>query len=1185
MKNISPGQPETPGEGGVPLPHLQALRICESRIKDLQELRPSGRQEALSREARLRREVGSAVDLARLCTTTDDFRRASSATLAGMINSYSKMRAYPISRGVDAVVACIEQEVARRAATGSLIHWPAKHLVLVTNGISKCQGPQIPQGLTHMARTLVAAGPLTLDRGWNAQHLAMMANGLSKAEGHWIQEALTHLAKALPPVRQMTVESGWGAQHLAMMANGLSKGEGTWIRSALTRLAQTISRQDLSLHQGWGAQALAMMANGLGKGDGPAVRDALAQLARAVPEPLSLTPKDGWQPRHLAMVTCALGKGEGADVQQALTRLAFALSAMQPLGPESGWSAQLLAMMTHGLAKGEGQAVRSALAHLARAVLSVQPLTVDQGWTPERLALVANGLAKGEGRDIQRALTQLARSLLVSGPQASWSLHLLAIMANGLSRGEGPCIRQALSWLARHSVCQLRQGAAGFAWNARDLAMLANALTRGEGEDIARALTSLAQALLREGELTPDSGWTARRLALMASALGQGEGADVLAALTQLARSLLAAGPLAQAFWPPQSLAMMASGLSKGEGRCIQEALGLLAREAVCQLRQEATASVWNAQDLAMLASALAKGEGPDILDALASLAQALLRERQLTPEAGWTARDLAMVANALVKAQGEEGRAALTHLARSLLSAGSSAGLSAGSSAGSQVAAGSLASQSWSPQYLAMMANALSKEEGPCIREALDWLARETACRLRQGSALSAWSAQDLAMMANGLSKGQGDDISMALTCLAEAVPDDGLLKEEQGWIALSLSMMTYGLGRGESKGVQRALTRLARAIEARDLVVHQGWGCQELAMTAAGLAAGAGVEVHRARVRLAETACQWLRRSEQDWEAWQQVLLLKGTGQTLVGPDVLGTITSALVHTAWQEPQALIRALDCLSRFALAPPHLECASRLLAALRSADFSPCSRRDRDELLWSTTLLHFGCQQQQPIDQVLAASFAQFSRQLLSCTQALEEAAGVPLDLWHSRWASDYWQPAVRGAGAPRAAGRAAGSAVRVSSLQNSVFKALRAQMPDSVVQLEVPVNHFPVDIMIEGRLCIEVDGPWHFVEVPAEGGGEPGADSVETQCAQTRRTRDLFVDHMLRHYGYQVFRFVYGGSPGELDRLVGDARAALACPPQDHDERQRQPDRSGILHEIGNPSREQPHEKQRAAP
>ena len=186
MKNLrSARQQETGGQaqGRVATPNLQALHRCESRIKELQNLTACRDREGWQhRNTQLCRLVDSAVQAARRCAMEGDFRQVGSGTLAGTVNNFSKMRQYPVSHGIDVILGCLERELEQRGCEGSLAHWPAQHLALVTNGLSKGGGPRIQQGLSCLAQALLEVELLTLEQDWTPRHLALMANGLSKGE-------------------------------------------------------------------------------------------------------------------------------------------------------------------------------------------------------------------------------------------------------------------------------------------------------------------------------------------------------------------------------------------------------------------------------------------------------------------------------------------------------------------------------------------------------------------------------------------------------------------------------------------------------------------------------------------------------------------------------------------------------------------------------------------------------------------------------------------------------------------------------------------------------------------------------------------------------------------------------------------------------------------------------------------
>ena len=163
--------------------------------------------------------------------------------------------------------------------------------------------------------------------------------------------------------------------------------------------------------------------------------------------------------------------------------------------------------------------------------------------------------------------------------------------------------------------------------------------------------------------------------------------------------------------------------------------------------------------------------------------------------------------------------------------------------------------------------------------------------------------------------------------------------------------------------------------------------------------------------RTRLAQWACQLPLVPEQEDIRQNLLVLLDATGQTLAGQTLLEQITAAAVSEVRQAPQWLRSVLGCLARFALCAPHLKSASRLLEALAGQDVGPCSGRERREMLWSITLCHFACQQQQPVDQTLARSFMQAWHRCLHGQLAEDRAAMRPVagsHAWQDLWVRDY---------------------------------------------------------------------------------------------------------------------------------------------------------------------------------
>ena len=274
---------------------------------------------------------------------------------------------------------------------------------------------------------------------------------------------------------------------------------------------------------------------------------------------------------------------------------------------------------------------------------------------------------------------------------------------------------------------------------------------------------------------------------------------------------------------------------------------------------------------------------------------------------------------------------------------------------------------------------------------------------------------------------------------------------------------------------------------------------------------------------------------------------MLMETTGQMLAGHALFEKITSAALERAQEEPELVHGLLGHLSRCALAAPHLQAARRLISALQSRGIRPCSWHERNEMSWRITLFHYACQQTEA-DPALAAFFVQAFRHSLSCPLADDgddspDAAGD--EHWHGRWAADYWQPSSQ----VTCEVVAVSDAIRpeIPYWQGRLFGRLRAQLPGHRLQLEARINQFPVDILIDGRICVEVDGLWHFAEVPVTREGQPGPAFV-----RQRLTKDLLIDDILRHYGYQVFRIADVENPASLAALLGQIRSALESPATD---------------------------------
>ena len=150
-------------------------------------------------------------------------------------------------------------------------------------------------------------------------------------------------------------------------------------------------------------------------------------------------------------------------------------------------------------------------------------------------------------------------------------------------------------------------------------------------------------------------------------------------------------------------------------------------------------------------------------------------------------------------------------------------------------------------------------------------------------------------------------------------------------------------------------------------------------------------------------------------------------------------------------------------------------------------------------------------------------SFETCCRHYLSCQLAAGNESGEDgfcHDYWHKSWACAWWRR-LTGPDTGRPGGQVGPPGTTVSLRQQKIFEQLQRALPGHKLAMEVVIRDFAVDIVIDDRVCVEVDGPDHFVAVPAMDGKGTGDGFV-----RKRRTKDHFIDHMLRQFGYQVFSY-----------------------------------------------------------
>ena len=243
--------------------------------------------------------------------------------------------------------------------------------------------------------------------------------------------------------------------------------------------------------------------------------------------------------------------------------------------------------------------------------------------------------------------------------------------------------------------------------------------------------------------------------------------------------------------------------------------------------------------------------------------------------------------------------------------------------------------------------------------------------------------------------------------------------------------------------------------------------------------------------------------------------------------------TIFSGLVEELANAPDisshCLVYVLEALGRGPLPACHLSAGFTLLTAL-NAGHQPDNRGDITSSLWVVTLFHLAISQDGSDpnrEEQLSAMYRYFCRLY---EQIGEKDKDETQDQWHLSFVKDYWQKEVDPNGSLPGITT---SDTCISQLQQSIYQRLQRTLLGRTLEMEVPVNGFPVDIMIDGHICIEVDGPQHYVTVSQEAFSHFVAN---TQCDSQQAKalpglplmKDRFVDFMLERYGYRVFRMPY---------------------------------------------------------
>ncbi len=897
---------------------------------------------------------------------------------------------------------------------------------------------------------------------------------------------------------------------LALLANAFSKlakyQEGAtaldWIMKAVIHRSQ---KQQLTKQCGFKAQTLAMVLNSLSQVAGDKADTTQKALAKEVGR-RDLTDTKEWSAQHLAMVTNGLSQVAGDDADTTRKALAKEVGRRDLTDPRE-WSAQSLAMVTNGLKQVAGDDADTTRKALAKEV-GRRALSGDlKCWIAQDLAMVTNGLRQVAGDDAdttRKALAKEVGSRALAGDLKCWISQDLAMVTNGLRQVAGDDADTTRKALAKEV------GRRDLTWPAQHLAMVTNGLSQMTGDDADTTRKALAKEV-GSRDLTDTKEWSAQPLAMVTNSLSQVTGDDADTTRKALAKEVGSRDLTNTKEWSAQHLAMVTNGLSPMTGDDADTTRKALAKEV--GRRDLTDPREWSAQHLAMVTNGLNQVAGDDADTTRKALAKEV-RSRDLADTKEWSAQPLAMVTNGLSQVTGDDANTTRKALAK-------------------EVGRRDLTdTKEWSAQHLAMVTNGLSPVAGDDADTTRKALAKEVGSRDLTDT--KEWSAQHLAMVTNGLSQVAGDDADTTRKALAKEVGRRALAGDLKCWLAQHLAMVTNGLRQVTGDDADTTRKALAKEVGRRDLTDTKEWSAQHLAMVASGLRQVEGDDADTTRKALAKEVGRRDLTDTKEWSAQHLAMVASGMSYCshVIGEDVVQASIQAIMNISPTE-QDIIMALYALCRLSLSDDQLKLGyflvKRLCDMTGFIDTGGPLQQSVGDFLWNLAVLDL-CAKQNPLvkDDPDTPRFDIFVKPLMD----MENIRDLLSHHWQDRFAYIYWAGISNLEIDVSPALSAPEKKVKVSASQNRVFQAVKNALPNQNIVMEVNIEGFPVDILVGKTLCIEVDGPHHYIQ-------DDTMENDEFLLAKEsgkRRARDRLIDHILKSLGFEVLRISYV----ETDSVAG---------------------------------------------
>ncbi len=801
-----------------------------------------------------------------------------------------------------------------------------------------------------------------------------------------------------------------------------------------------------------------------------ALLDLAFQMTERDPHPLRASPK------ALALLANAFSKlakyQEGATALDWIMKAVIHRSQKQQLTKQCGFKAQTLAMVLNSLSQVAGDKADTTRKALAKEVGS-RDLTDTKEWSAQHLAMVTNGLSQVAGDDADTTRKALAKEVgrrALAGDLKYWIAQDLAMVTSGLRQVTGDDDADTTRKALAKEVGSRALAEDLKCWIAQDLAMVTNGLSQVEGDDADTTRKALAKEV-GSRDLTDPREWSAQPLAMVTNGLSQVAGDDADTTRKALTKEVGSRDLTDTKEWSAQPLAMVTNGLSPVTGDNADTTRKALAKE-VGRRALAGDLKYWIVQHLAIVTNSLSQVAGDDADTTRKALAKEVGRRALAGDLKCWIAQDLAMVTNALSQVTGDDADTTRKALAKEV---------------GRRALSGDL--KCWIAQDLAMVTNGLSQVTGDDADTTRKTLAKEVGRRALAGD-LKCWLAQDLAMVTNGLSQVTGDDADTTRKALAKEVGSRDLTDTKE-WSAQPLAMVINGLSQVTGDDADTTRKALAKEVGRRDLTDTKEWSAQHLAMVASGMS-------HCSHV---------------------------------IGEDVVQASIQAIMNISPTE-QGIIMALDALCRLSLSDDQLKLGyflvKRLCDMTGFIDTGGPLQHSVGDFLWYLAVLDL-CAKQNPLvkDDPDTPRFDIFVKPLMD----RENIRDLLSHHWQDRFAYIYWAGISNLEIDVSPALSAPEKKVQVSALQNRVFQAVKHALPNQNIVMEVNIEGFPVDILVGKTLCIEVDGPHHYIQDETMEN-----DELLAKESGKRRARDHLIDHILKGLGFEVLRISYV----ETDSVAG---------------------------------------------